>query len=119
MSDGYETGEFEEDGALDERTELISWLVHRIESALNHPQFCGVDLFCVRANIAMLATVIGNHGGEYLIRRAKVKDWKTRMDQVFTNESMRGFTGWPEHVWLEWQNGCHATVQKLFCVVEE
>ena len=109
----YETGEFAEDGAFDELAFLIAWLVQRIENTLGHGKFCGVDIFGVRADVAMLATIIGAHGGRHLIKRAKVKDWAQRINEPFTNESMRGFTGWPEEAWAEWRAGCAKTIQHL------
>lgn len=74
MTTGYETCEFQEDGALDERDALVAWLVQRIENTINLGGFCGVDVFGVRADIAMLATIIGAHGGGHLIKRAKVTE---------------------------------------------
>ncbi len=64
MTTDHEIGEFGEDGALDERDALILWLVQRIQSSLSHPGFCGVDISGVR--VAMLATIIGKHGGGHL-----------------------------------------------------
>ena len=119
MSTGYETGEFDEDGALDERDELIAWLVQRIESVIGLGGFCGVDVFGARADIALLATVIGAHGGGHIIKRAKVTGWAHRIDAPFKTESMRGFTGWPEEAWAEWRSGCQQTVQNLLNVLED
>ncbi len=51
---GFEIGEFEEDGALDQRDALIKWLEHRIESALRTDDFSSVEVSEVRANISML-----------------------------------------------------------------
>lgn len=119
MTTGYEIGEFEEDGALDERDALIAWLVQRIESSLGFTGFCGVDISGVRANIAMLATVIEQCGGAHLIRKSKVREWGRRIDEPFTIESMWGFTPWPEEVMAEWRTGCQQTVQKLIAVLED
>lgn len=119
MTTGYETGEFQEDGALDARDSLIDWIVQRIESTTGLEGFCGVDVFGVRADIAMLATVIGTHGGRHLIEREKVKEWAQIIDQPFTTEDMWGFTGWPDEAWSEWRMGCQQTVQKLLDVLED
>ncbi|WP_395745231.1 hypothetical protein [Prosthecobacter sp.] len=118
MTDGYEIGEMEEDGALDERYALVAWLEQRIESSLNSAGFCGVDISGVRANIAMLATVIAQHGGAYQISKSNVLKWAQRLDMPFVNESMWGFTPWPEQVKVEWRDGCKHTVEKLLAVLE-
>ena len=119
MTTGYETGEFQEDGAFDELEAVVAWLVERIKSTISLGGFCGVDVFGVRADIAMLATIIGAHGGRHLIKRAKVTEWAQRIDEPFTNESMRGFTGWPQDAWDEWRSGCQKTVQNLMDVLED
>jgi hypothetical protein len=118
MRSGYEIGEFEEDGALDELESLIACLVQRIEKSLSFEGFCGVDISGVRANMAMLATLIGQHGGAHLIQKSKVQEWGRRIDEPFTLESMWGFTPWPEEVKSEWRVGCEQTVQKLLGVLE-
>ncbi|HAL73279.1 MAG TPA: hypothetical protein DCP71_16075 [Verrucomicrobiales bacterium] len=119
MTIKYETGEFQEDGALDERDSLIAWLVQRIESTISLEGFGGMDVFGVRADMAMLATIIGSHGGEHLIKRVQVIGWAQRIDEPFTNESMRGFTGWPDAAWDEWRCGCQKTVQNLINVLHD
>jgi hypothetical protein len=88
MTSGYKIGEFEEDGALDELYALIDWLVQRIEHSLSFPGFYGVDVSAVRANIAMLATVIGQHGGAHLIKKSRVQEWSRRIDEPFAVGSM-------------------------------
>ena len=117
MTDGYEIGEMEEDGALDERYELVTWLVQRIEKSLGSIAFSGVEISGVRANIAMLTTVVSQHGGEHLIRKSKVWEWSQRLDKPFTIESMWGFTPWPEQVKAEWRLGCQGTVEKLLAAL--
>jgi hypothetical protein len=119
MIEGYEIGEFEEDGALDERDQLIDWLVQRIQRSISLPGFCGVDVSGVRADVAMLATIINRHGGGHLLQRAKVNERVRRIDEPFTNDRMWGFTPWPEHIKGEWRTGCRGTVQKLLDVLED
>jgi hypothetical protein len=115
----YEIGEFDDDGACDERGELIAWLVQRIETSTGLKGFCGVDISGVRADIAMLTTIIGAHGGGHLINRADVERWARRIDEPFTNERMWGFNPWPDPVKSEWRTGCRQTVRKLLDLLEE
>lgn len=119
MTDGYEIGEMEEDGALDELYALIAWLEQRIDNMLASPGFCGVDISGVRANIALLATIIAQHGAAHLISRSKVMKWALKLDMPFANESVWGFTPWPEEVKAEWRQGCQHTVEKLLAVLED
>jgi hypothetical protein len=83
MSDGYEIGEFEEDGASDELSALIRWLVQRLDDAAMAKGFCGVDVSGARANMALLATIISNHKGSAGVPRWKVKEWAQRIDETF------------------------------------
>jgi hypothetical protein len=114
-----EIGEFEEDGALDERDTLIQGLVERIEKSITFAYFCGVDISGVRANIAMLATIIGHHGGGHLIELATVAEWARKIDEPFTDESKWGFTPWRDEVKSEWRAGCKQTVQNLLEVLDD
>ena len=113
-----EIGEFSDDGALDERDALVAWLVQRVESSVASEGFCGVDVSGVRANIAMIATVIRTHGGGHLIERANVEQWAQRIDEPFINQSMWGFNPWPDQKKNEWRAGCQQTIRNLLDVLE-
>jgi hypothetical protein len=119
MANDYEIGEFDEDGGLDERDSFIHLLAKRIEQLLGQPGFSGVDVSGVRANVAILATIIGSHGGGHLIKMRTVEHWAERIDEVFTNERLWGFTPWPEEVKQEWRAGCRRTVERLLSVLED
>ena len=119
MRDGYEIGEFEEDGAFDELCALIDWLVQRLDSATQAKGFCGVDVSGARANIALLATIISNHKGSGGVPRAKVEAWAQRIDETFTEESKWGFTPWPEDIKQEWRDGCRQTTTRLLTLIDD
>ena len=119
MNEEYEIEEFNEDGASDELASLIGWLTKRIDQMLAEPGFCSVDVSGVRANIAMLATIIRNHGYGHVTKRAKVEEWARHIDECFTNEEKWGFTPWPPEVKNTWRAGCRGTIQKLLDVLED
>jgi hypothetical protein len=119
MIEGYEIGEFEEDGALDERDELIAWLKRRIDSSLLSQEFSGVDVSGVRANLVILTTIIRNHGGGHLISFQKAVEWGRRLDEPFMHDERWAFEPWPEDVKSAWRLGCQQTVQALMSFLEE
>lgn len=116
---GYEIGEFDEDGALDELDSFIASLVKRAEEILYHPQFCSVDVSGARAIVAMLATIIAKHGGGNLIKRKQVRKWAEKIDETFTNEKLWAFTSWPEEIKSMWRDGCKQTTERLLDVLED
>jgi hypothetical protein len=111
--------EFGDDGALDERDTIIDQLKSRTNAILNHEHFDAIDLSGARANVAMLRTIIKEHGGNHLIKKAEVEAWLRRMLEVFSNPAMWGFAGSDPEQNAKWKAGCEATASQLSDLLEE
>lgn len=118
MSDDV-ISEFGDDGSLDELDELIGHLASRTDKILFDKEFSSIELSGARANIALLRTIIREHGGNHLITKAKVSEWQSRMLEVFTNPEMWGFAGSDPEENARWAAGCKETASELIKLLEE
>ena len=111
--------EFGDDGSLDERDDLIEHLANRTDKILFDKEFSSIELSRTRANIALLRTIIREHGGNHLISKAKVSKWRSRMLEVFTNPDMWDFAGSDSEENARWAAGCKETTSELIDLLDE
>jgi hypothetical protein len=106
-------GDLAFDAAHDELSATVEFLVSRIDSQANAPEFDSIDLPSMRANVAILLALINQFGGGHQATAEKIREWEKAVDRVFTEPERWGYQAWPEELKKRWQNACQETIADL------